>query len=564
MKSISGKIWMEREINKNLIEKSKQDNNFSEIISKLTLSRKFDPTEIYSIENDINVSNIFRNNTDYIKSLKIVISSIQNKEKICILGDYDVDGSSATSLFVKFLKSINHNFFYYIPDREKDGYGATLELFRKLLKKKPKLIIMVDCGSTANEAINYLNKNDIKSVIIDHHEMTKPFPEANSIINPKKDNGYIEFDYFCATTLTFYFIDLLNESLGKNFKINDYLIYVLLATICDVMPLRKINRYIAKKVMKNFKFNNNKVFSKLYEILKKNENLTIDDLGFVIGPILNSGGRLGKSFYATELLSSSNNKNIDITSRKLIDLNEKRKNIEYKILNEISFNEIEKKNESIILIYDPNINEGLIGIIAARVKDYFNKPTIIITTSNDYLKASARSIPGFNIGILIKNLIHNNILIKGGGHQMAGGFTLKKNKLNELKKFINLQCKKNNLNNKNQLYYDSIVSASAFNINFFNEIKKLSPFGNGNTEPFFLFQNLKILKPKIIKEKHIFCIFKSINNKSINALSFNAIDTKTGEYLMNYKNEINVIAQIKENFWNNKYNLQLIVKDIII
>ena len=555
---------MEREINKNLIEKSKQDNNFSEIISKLTLSRNFDPTEIYSIENDINVSNIFKNNIDYIKSLKIVISSIQNKEKICILGDYDVDGSAATSLFVRFLKSINHNFFYYIPDRQKDGYGATLELFRKLLKEKPKLIIMVDCGSTSNEAINYLNKKNIKSVIIDHHEMTKPFPEANSIINPKKDNGYIEFDYFCATTLTFYFIDLLNESLDKNFKIKDYLIYVLLATICDVMPLRKINRYIAKKVLKNFNVNNNKVFDRLYEILKKNKKLTIEDLGFIIGPILNSGGRLGKSFYATELLSSSNNRNIDITSRKLIDLNEKRKNIEHKILNEISFNDIEQKNESIIIIYDPNINEGLIGIIAARVKDYFNKPTIIITTSNDYLKGSARSIPGFNIGILIKNLIDKNILIKGGGHQMAGGFILKKKNLNELKKFINSQYKKNNLNSKNQLYYDSKVSASAFNIDFFNEIKKLSPFGNGNAEPYFLFQNLKILKPKIFKEKHIFCIFKSVNGKSINALSFNSMDTKIGEYLMNYKNEINVIAQIKENFWNNKNNLQLIVKDIII
>ena len=186
MNSVSGRNWKERIVNKNLIEKLHQENNFSHILSKLIISRKFDHDEIFSLENDVEFSNIFKNDLDFTNSINFLKESIDKEEKICILGDYDVDGSVATSLFVKFLKYLGHPFFYYIPDREKDGYGASKKLFEKLIHKKPNLVIMVDCGSSANEAIDYLNKKKIKSIIIDHHEMEKRYPKANVIINPKK------------------------------------------------------------------------------------------------------------------------------------------------------------------------------------------------------------------------------------------------------------------------------------------------------------------------------------------------------------------------------------------
>ena len=192
MISVSGKKWEEKKTNKNSIEKLKQDYNFSDILSKLVISKEFDTTELSSIDNNLDLNNVFLKNNDFEESIKLVINSIKNNEKICILGDYDVDGSAATSLFIRFFENIKHPYFYYIPDREKDGYGASKILFQKLILKKPQLIIMVDCGSTSNEAIAFLNDNNIKSLIIDHHEINKPFPDANSIINPKKDNGYIE------------------------------------------------------------------------------------------------------------------------------------------------------------------------------------------------------------------------------------------------------------------------------------------------------------------------------------------------------------------------------------
>jgi len=564
MISISGKKWEEKKTNKNTIEKLKQDYNFSDILSKLIISRKFDQTELSTIDNQLDLNNVFFNNSDFKKSIELVAHAINKHENICILGDYDVDGSAATSLFIRFFKGIKHPFFYYIPDREKDGYGATKKLFQKLILKKPKLMIMVDCGSTSNEAIDFLNENKIKSLIIDHHEINKPFPKANAIINPKKDNGYINYDYLCATALVYFFLDLLSQKIKNKIKISDYLVYVLLATVCDVMPLRKLNRLIALVVLKNFDINKNIAFSELFNLNNKKNKLNITDLGYLIGPILNAGGRLGKSNYATELLSTDNLDVVNIKSNELIKLNDKRKEIETLILDEINFKDIENANKDVIIYYNPNINEGLIGIIASRLKDYFNKPSMVITNSNELLKGSARSVYNYNIGRAIKNSLDNDIIISGGGHNMAAGFTLKKNNLKDFENFILKDFSKTEASQNHKFLYDAEVSFLAFNLDFYNDIKKLEPFGTGNTAPTFLIKNLRVIKPMILDNKHISLILKSKTGFSIKSISFNSMNNEIGEYLLNYKNNLNVLGQINENIWNNKNTLQLTIKDLII
>ena len=563
MTSVSGKKWEQKKISQNLVDKLKQDHNFSDILSRLIISRNFDEDEIATIDNDLNLNNVFLNNNDFEQSLELLVNSINNNENICILGDYDVDGSAATSLFVKFFESIKHPFFYYIPDREKDGYGATKKLFQKLILEKPKLIIMVDCGSTSNEAIDFLNDHKIKSLIIDHHEINKPFPKANSIINPKKDNGYIEYDYLCATTLSYFFLELLIKKIKCKIKISNYLIYVLLATVCDVMPLRKLNRLIALNALKNFNISENIPINTLFTLNNKKNKINVNDLGYLIGPILNAGGRLGKSNYATELLSSNDSNIINDRSNSLIKLNNKRKEIETLILNDIDFKKIENENKDVIIYYNPNINEGLIGIIAARLKDYFNKPSIVITTSNELLKGSARSIYQYNIGHVIKNSLDKNIIIAGGGHNMAAGFTLNKDNLKNFENYILKDFSNSGISNNHKFSYDAEVSSLAFNQEFYNDIKKLEPFGTGNYVPTFLLKDLKVIKSTTLNNKHISLILKSKTSFSIKSISFNSINTKLGEYLMNYKGNLNVLGQINENIWNNKKALQLTIRDVI-
>jgi single-stranded-DNA-specific exonuclease len=248
----------------------------------------------------------------------------------------------------------------------------------------------------------------------------------------------------------------------------------------------------------------------------------------------------------------------------LIILNNKRKEIEILILDEIDFDKIEKENKDVIIYYKSNINEGLIGIIASRLKDYFNKPAIVITTSNNLLKGSARSVYNYNIGRAIKNSLDKKLIISGGGHDMAAGFSLKKNNLKNFEEFILKDFIDMGLTNDHKFLYDAEISSLAFNKDFYSNIKKLEPFGNANPVPTFLFKNLKVIKSTILTKKHVSSILKSSIGFSIKSISFNSVNSKVGAYLLNYKNNLNVLGQITENIWNNKKTLQLTIRDLIL
>ena len=564
MISISGKIWKQEKINKNLVEKVKQDYGFGDILSRLIISRNYDVSEIYGINNDQKLTNIFNDDLDFEKASLILLNSIKNNENICILGDYDVDGACATSLLVRYFNHINQKHFFYIPDRVNDGYGASRKLFQKLILKKPQLVIMVDCGSTSYEAIDYLNKNNIKSIIIDHHEINNPFPKSDVVINPKKKIIEKEKTLLCAAALTYFFIDILIKKTKSNFKLSDFSIYVLLATICDVMPLRKINKVIARNIMDDFNIKNNTALSFIFNHYNIKKKINVEDLGFLIGPIINAGGRLNFPKYGVELLSSDDYDIIKDRSLKLINLNNKRKKIKQNILNEINFDKIKKENKDVIIYYRNNLNEGLIGIIASRLKDYFNKPSIVITNSNNILKASARSTSTYNIGLLIKLLIEKKIIENGGGHNMAAGFTIKKENISFLDNFIQKDFLKKNSKINNSSKYDSEISPSAINTRLIKEFNKLKPFGNFNLLPLFLIRNVKIIKTDIINHNHVSSIIKPDIGSSIKTICFNCSNNEIGKYLLTYKKKINIIAQIQENDWNNKKTIQLNIKDLIL
>ena len=301
-----------------------------------------------------------------------------------------------------------------------------------------------------------------------------------------------------------------------------------------------------------------------YRKFVKKSKININDLGYLIGPILNAGGRLGKSSYATELLSSNNSTFINKKLNELIVLNNKRREIESIILNDIDFDEIEKNNKSVIIYYNPNINEGLIGIIAARLKDYFNKPSIVITNSNNLLKGSARSIFNFNIGRVMKNLLNENIIISGGGHNMAAGFTIKKENIKLLDNFVQNNYEKNNKKLEVPFKYDFEISTKAINQSLYNSINKLAPFGSGNSSPTFLIKNVKIIKFNKITKNHLSLIIKPSAGPSLNAICFNYRNTEVGNYLLSYKKQINIIAMIRNNSWNNKNFIQLDIKDLFL
>ncbi len=561
MLSVSGKNWKEISVTKRIIEKVTVDNNFSNLVSKIIVSRKFNNLELTSINSSIELFNPFTNQKDFKKGHKILSDSIRNNEKILIIGDYDVDGCVSTSLFMNFFKMIKEKAEYYIPNRFTDGYGASLKLVKKLIKKKPDLIIMLDCGSNSTDSIEYLNTKKIKSIIIDHHEIYKPYPKASCLINTKKDINNNEYDYFCASSLTYFFIHsfFFNKDLKSLFEKN--LIYVLLASICDVMPLRNLNRIMAIKVLKNLKKYDYFLFNKILETKKIKRSLNIEDFGFLIGPIINSAGRLGDANKIVKLITSENNTIKKKILDEIIQTNEKRKKIEDNFIKEINLNKIGKIKDNVIVLYENICNEGIIGIIASRLKEIFNKPSVVITQSGDFYKASARSTSNFNFGKYIKYAIDKDIILSGGGHNLAAGFSIKKEKINEFKEYINDSFKKEKRSTIKE--YISKISLNTINNRFYKDVKKLEPFGTENENPTFLVENIKILKPKILRNNLISFYAKSKTSKLIPSISFNFVDSNIGRTLLYYKNNVNLIVKIKENIWNNKKSLQLMVIDLI-
>lgn len=562
MISVSGKNWEETFVNKRSVDKLKIDHNFSDILSNIIISRNFSNEEIYSINNKIDFLNPFLNNRDYIETNRIFKKHIDLKSKILIIGDYDVDGCVSTSLIINFLNLNKTQSNYYIPDRFTDGYGAGLELITELVNKyKPNLVMMLDCGSGSNKSIKYLKSLNIETIIIDHHNLDKPYPESNSLINPKKECNYKNYNYLCTAFLTYLFLDGFIKKNKYEISIKDNLIYVLLATIADVMPLRELNRYMALEVLKNFNLNKNPIFKKFFDIHKIKKKLTIDDLGFFIGPILNSAGRLSQAKIVVELLTTKDDSIKNKIIKNLYNLNLKRKKIEQIALSRIRLNNLNKKDE-IIFIYDPQIHEGISGVVASKIKEYFNKPCIVCTVSKNIIKGSARSTSNFNIGEHINIALKKKLLISGGGHNLAAGISLKKDDINAFKKYLNSIYKKKIYLRKNQ--YNAKISLNSISNNLVNEIEKLNPFGNNNPRPLFLIENIQIIKPTIIQDKYISCFIKSKNGNLIKAISFNPIDSKISLSLLNYKREIKLIVKINENNWNNRKSIQLEIKDIII
>jgi len=560
MISVSGKDWEEEYTIKRLVEKIKIDHSLNDIQAKIILSRNYSKEEIYLIKNKIDLKNPFHNTKDFLLACELLKKNLKNQNKILIIGDYDVDGCMSTSLLVNFLKEKNANIDYFIPDRFKDGYGASKDLVIKLIKQfDPKLIIFLDCGSSSYDATEYINTKKIQTLIIDHHNTKYPYPVVNVFINPKKNSEYKNYDYLCTTFLTYLFIDLYIKLTNDVFSIQNNLILVLLATVSDVMPIRGINKILSKKVLSEFDIDKNFVLKNISKKLNIKKKLELYELGYKIGPVLNAAGRLSNANQIIELLTTKSSNQISEIVENICKLNDKRKSIENKILNEL---ELEKFNDKkgIIFIYKSNLHEGLIGIIAARIKEYFNKPCFVLTNSNNILKGSARSTADFNIGELIQKLCLLGITINGGGHNLAAGVSLKKSKFNEFKNYINKIYNAKVIKVKN--YYTSIISLKSINKEFVKSINLLGPFGNKNPTPIFLIQDVKFIQIKFIKNLYISCFIKK-DSKIVKSISFNHLNSKISYEILNSKNNFDVLVKIKSNTWNNKSSIELEIIDLI-
>ncbi len=445
-----------------------------------------------------------------------------------------------------------------------------------MINKGAKLIITVDCGIFSYKAISHARNKNIETIVIDHHQGDLKLPEATAIVNPNRINDESKLSYLCAAGVCFMFLISLSNKLRNLdwFKLNNinepdilnFLDLVSLGTICDVVPIVGLNRAIVKQGLKVWGRRKNIGLKTLYDNSKINSQPNAYHLGYIIGPKINAGGRVGKSTLAAEILISENQDRVDYLAKELNDLNEFRKKIEIELFRKIE-NETRDSKDPILFIQGKDFHEGVMGIVASRIKDRYNKPCLIISVNGKIGKGSARSVFGFDIGTVIISAVQNRILINGGGHKMAGGFSINVNNIETFKEF--LINKYNNLCIRNDdfknLYLDSLILPTALNDEFYKNIEVLSPFGAGNPEPKFLIEDVKLVNSNIVANQHIKAIFYSKSNTAVKAIAFNSVGTILESYLIkNNKSTMNIVGTLISNNWNGKSNIEFVINDISV
>ena len=577
--SVSGKNWISKNYNNEKVNFLKDNFNLSEILSKLIAIRNIKIDEV-NLFLEPKIKNLLPNPfilKDMKKSVDRTIDAINKKEKIGIFGDYDVDGATSTAILGNYFSEINRNIEIYIPDRKTEGYGPSKKGFEKLILNGSNLIFTVDCGTLSFDTINFYQKKNTDILVLDHHQSELKLPNAFSVVNPNRYDDESKLNYLCAAGVCFIFLIALNKSLRdidwfdknqiKEPNLIDYLDLVSLGTVCDVVPLVGLNRAIVRQGLKLMKKKSNLGLKILKNICGIESNITTYDLGYKLGPRINAGGRVGKCSLGAKLFLSKDSKEVFKIATELESFNTERKKVENEMLKKIESNISIDPNDGVIVLSGHNWHGGIIGIIAARLKEKYSRPTIIISVEKGIGRASARSILGFDIGSAILAAVQNNILRKGGGHKMAGGFTIEENKIEVFKEFVNKKFIKikNSLAKKNNLFFDSKISPSALNQNFFSEVEALSPFGSGNPEPKFVIENLKLLKSSVVGDKHIRSLFTAPDGSIVNSVTFNAIKTDLESYLLT-KNakKINIFGKLTLNKWKGQKNVEFIIDDISV
>ena len=513
---------------------------------------------------------------DMEKSVEKIYEKIISQQKIGIIADYDVDGSTSAALIIKFFELINVKYHLEIPDRINEGFGPNKRIIDNFKNKNIKTIISIDCGTSAFNVFNKKNLENLEVIILDHHVSEVKFPEVYSIVNPNRFDENNNIKHLASVGITFLFCIGLRRKLRESnyYSKNNYIEHnltqlldlVALGTICDVVSLKDLNRAFVRKGLQIIQKRMNMGITSLIDISKIRNIPTVQDLSHVIGPKLNAGSRIGDSKISSKLLFSSDSLEIDSISKKLHLFNEKRKLIENEILFNAREQAYKKLNNKVLIIDNFNWHPGVIGIVASKIVDEFGKPVVIISKNENYGIGSARSNSLIDLGSYIILAKENGILLEGGGHKMAAGLKiLNKN----IKKFsLFLENKISNQNNKNiieSIEFDLSLSLEEINNSFIDSLELLEPFGNGNPEPVFLLENLNLNFIKKIKEKHLIMNFNNNLGNSISGICFNCLDSSLGDNLINCVNKkIHVGGNIKRDIFNNNNIAQIIVKDAVI
>jgi len=566
-------VWNLKNPERKIVELLSSELKISEFLSAFLVNRNIsnlDDADIFLKPTLDKLPNPFLLK-DMEKSTSRIIQSIESGEKIIIYGDFDCDGVTSTTILFSFLKAVDANVEFYIPERIEEGYGINLNSIKSLADKGAKLIVTTDCGISESELVERCKDLNLDFIITDHHTVPEIKPNSFSIVNPKQEDCEYPFKEICAAGVVFNFIMALRHKLRdegyfefiKEPNLARYLDLVAIGTIADSMPILGVNRIFVQNGLKEIP--KTERIGLLAMLKNEKEIYTTRDVSFEIAPKINATGRVGKASNAVKLLIEDDETKIDSLIGIIEQDNKKRRLIQDQVSLEamVQAESIIKENPEInsLVLYAENWHPGVIGIVASKIVDRFKRPCAVLSIKDEVAKGSLRTSNDINLFEVLKDC--KSSLIQFGGHAGAAGITIKTLEINNFKELFKLSIQNYDYDFSENIDIDFEVSFDKIDNDLLADIKKVEPYGKENTAPIFLTKNTKVVGVKILKEKHLEVVLNS-NNINRRAIWFNyntaILQGQKAESILN--KSVNVVYTIQKDTYNGNTNITLMVRDL--
>lgn len=574
--SFSGKRWLQRPCDARIALGLAQQHDLPEIVGRLISARGISTEEVTAYL-DPKLSTYLPDPAhllDMSVAVDRLVAAVRAKQKISVFGDYDVDGATSSALLKRYFRALGQDVRVYIPDRLKEGYGPTIPALDQLKSEGADVVITVDCGIASYEPLSHAKATGLDVVVLDHHVAEAGLPEAVAVVNPNRLDETSACGQLAAVGVTFLFLVALNRGLRDAGYFSDagleepnlmqWLDLVALGTVADVVPLTGVNRALVVQGIKVMSRRHNEGIKALSDVANLDEAPAAYHLGFIFGPRVNAGGRVGEAGLGSQLLSTTDTGEAARLAQQLDAYNQERREIEERIQEEAMAQAESQGNRSVIMVSGESWHPGVVGIVASRLKDRYNLPVCVVALADGKATGSGRSIAGLDLGNTVIAARQQGLLRAGGGHAMAAGFTLDADKLGDFHDFLDDRV--GAVIREQEIVptatVDGVLSMGASTLELIQTVQRLGPFGSGNAEPRFAYSGLRVVNVSVVGKGHVRCVFSNAGGARLQAISFRSAETALGHHLLNHGGQpVHVLGRLRENVWQGRSSVQLQIDD---
>ena len=510
--------------------------------------------------------------TDMDKATARLARAVLTGEPLAVFGDYDVDGATSASLLFRYLSAVSQPPRLYIPDRIAEGYGPNTTALLRLHQEGVRLVVTVDCGTTAHQPLAAAAAAGLDVIVLDHHATESALPQAVAVVNPNRTDDRSGQGTLCAAGVTFLTIVALNRALRQADWFRErpepdlmaWLDLVALGTVCDVVPLVGLNRALVTQGLKVMARRANVGLRALGDAAGLNTPPEAYHAGFVLGPRVNAGGRVGTSDLGTRLLTTENVSEAVGLARRLDELNGERRQIEATVLAAALEQIGDQDPTEMVFVAGTGWHPGVIGIVAARLMERYRRPACVVALGDDIGKGSGRSVRGIDLGAAVIAARQAGLLTHGGGHRMAAGFSVMPDRIGDLQAFLR-QCVIDQLGGRAleaNLELDGAVAVQGATPALAETLARLGPFGSGNAEPRFAVVDARVVRADVVGSAHVRCILTGSEGGRLKAIAFRSIDTDLGQMLLKAGSRpLHLAGPLRLDTWNGGVAVQLVIED---